>query len=71
MDASRLAAAITARRKALYRSEAPSNQAQNDDYFLDQESLIIAEEIINEITTYARCSGNDSHGDSHDNVQIV
>jgi hypothetical protein len=27
--------------------------------------------IIDEIKQNARCSGNDSHGDSHDDVKIV
>ena len=31
----------------------------------------IANAIVDEITTNARCDGNDSRGDSHSNVGIV
>lgn len=34
-------------------------------------SEVIAETIIGHIQANARCQGIDSHGDSHDSVQIV
>lgn len=40
------------------------------DYMLKWAEAI-AEAVVEEITTNARCSGNDSDGDSHDNVQII
>jgi len=71
MNAGRLAAAIYGRLFTAWRSEPPSNQAQNEDYFLTLFATIIAEEVVSEITGNAKCSGLDSHSDTHDNVGIV
>lgn len=40
------------------------------DYMLSWAAAI-AEAVVEEITTNARCSGSDSHGDSHSDVQII
>ena len=71
MNSATLTAAIVARFKGLWRSEAPSGDEQNEDYFLTQLARIISEEVVDHITNNAKCSGNDSGGDSHANVGIV
>jgi len=70
-SASRLENNLFTRLKAVYRTQPPANQELNEDYFLRQLAKAIAEEVLTEITTFARCSGQDSDGDTHDNVQIV
>lgn len=70
-SSARLKTAIASRLKGLYREEGPDDEAQNEDYFLDQMAGIIAEEVLAEITGHAKCSGEDSHGDTHGNVSIV
>lgn len=67
----RLRDALFARLKAHYRSESPSNEINNPDYWLKSWCQIIAEETLGEITGHAKCSGTDSDGDTHDNVGIV
>ena len=39
--------------------------------WLQRFATALANAIVDEITANARCSGNDSNGDSHGNVQIV
>lgn len=71
MSKSRLKAALFARLKPHYRNEAPSNKAQDADYWLDKFCEILSDEVIDEIVNFAKCSGADSDGDTHDNVGIV
>jgi hypothetical protein len=70
LDATRLKTAILTRMKAHYRAEAPSNRVNDENYWLDVYFQIISEELISEITTNARLTGNDSDGDSLPAVRI-
>jgi hypothetical protein len=67
----RLAADLAQRLKISYRTPPPANEELNEDYWLNRMANDIATAILNELTTNAKCSGTDSHGDSHDNVGIV
>lgn len=67
----RLAADLTTRFKARWRTPEPATDENNDDYFLDGFALDIATAVINEIVNNAQCNGNDSGGDSHGSVGIV
>lgn len=40
-------------------------------HFSTAIATAISDEVITHIITNARCSGSDSNGDSHNNVQIV
>ena len=71
MNASLLAAEIVEALYPLWREEPPADKAQDEDYFLLQFATVIAEKVVGHIKTHARCSGLDSHNDSHDNVGIV
>lgn len=51
-----------------------AQQTSNEDVAVDYGWLILladSKAIVDYIQADARCSGSDSHGDSHDNVQIV
>lgn len=69
MDISRLAADLLTRFKARWRTE-PGSAADENSY-LAGLATDIATAVITEITGHAKCSGNDSNGDSHPNVGIV
>lgn len=71
MNSSALAAALLARFKTAWRDDEPANQAQDEDYFLTTLATAIAEEVVSHIQANAKCSGTDSHGDTHDLVGIV
>lgn len=71
MNPTTLAAAILVKLKALYRNEPPEEFANDDDYFLTQYVKVFADEIVQHIQANAKCSGTDSGGDSHANVEIV
>ena len=67
----RLAGTIFAAISALYSYDFDDEQQADPNYFLQEWSLRLATAIINEITGNAKCSGNDSHGDTHDDVGII
>lgn len=71
MNTTRLRDALFTALRDHYRNEAPSNQVNDPDYWLKKFCQIIAEEVIGEITGFARCNGTDSDGDTHDNVEII
>lgn len=70
LSAARLATAIKTAFISIYNQEDDDHQ---DDpyYFFDSWANGLATAIINEITVNARCNGNDSGGDSHNNVGII
>ena len=70
-DISRLAGNIASDLYALYKTEADPSNENDEDYFIRTLSTIIATRVLQEITGNAKCSGTDSHGDSHDNVGII
>lgn len=71
MNIPRCVADMMARRRAAYQSPPPANREFDEDYWFEKDCTAIVTAILNEITTFARCAGNDSRGDSHDNVGIV
>lgn len=65
----RLAADIFAKLKARYRTD--PGGVRNRDAFLSGLATDLATAIVTEVTGNAKCTGTDSHGDTHDNVGII
>lgn len=71
MDTTRLRNALFTRLRSHYRTESAANEVNDPDYWLRKFCEILSEEVIGEIVDNARCQGNDSDGDTHDNVGII
>jgi hypothetical protein len=70
-DTTRLRNALFTRLRSHYRTESAANEINDPDYWLRKFCQIISEEVLGEITGFAKCVGNDSNGDTHDNVGII
>lgn len=70
---SALLSGFVAKVKPLFTGIADNHQLTGKEFenFWDKISEVIADEVVGHITSLAKCSGLDSHGDSHDNVGIV
>ena len=71
LNINRLTLAIEIQMKALYSEDNMYNNQGDSNYTIHQLAHIIASCVINEFTSFAKCDGFDSHGDTHGNVGIV
>jgi len=71
MNKDALKTAIYGHLKTFWGTGEPAANPDGDDYWLKMLAQAIAYEVVDHIVANAKCSGNDSGGDTHGSVGIV
>jgi hypothetical protein len=71
MNSATLASVMLSRILDIVRTRPSAATIRDPDHMWREITKAIAEEVVSHIQTNAKCSGMDSHSDTHDSVGIV